>query len=101
MGIPFIRMESHAFFPSENNSKKYIDNIKKKFFRTKKPVSIKFGTKHLLVKGIQICINKGPYPFPGGDNSEIAKNIMSSFKNHLITKPIGRFLLIFAQSIHG
>ena len=28
---------------------------------------------HLWMKGIQVCLNEGPFPFPKGDNSEIAK----------------------------
>ena len=30
------------------------------FSRTSGPISIKLGTKHPLVKGIQICLNEGP-----------------------------------------
>ena len=33
----------------------------------------KLGTKHPLVKGIQVCSNEGPGPFPRGDNYEIVK----------------------------
>ena len=36
----------------------------------------KHGTKHswvIVVKGIQVCSNEGPCPFPRGDNFEIAK----------------------------
>ena len=41
--------------------------------RTSGPISTKLGTKHLWVKGIQVCLNEGPHPFPRGDNKEIAK----------------------------
>ena len=34
-------------------------------------ISTKLGTKHPWVKGIQVCSNKGPHPFPRGDNYEI------------------------------
>ena len=37
------------------------------------PVSTKLGTKHPWVKGIQVCSNEGPRPFPRGDNYEIVK----------------------------
>ena len=33
----------------------------------------KLGTKHPWVKGIQVCSNEGPRPFPRGDNYEIVK----------------------------
>ena len=38
-------------------------------FRTIGPISIKLCTKHPWVKGIQVCSNEGPSPFPRGDNS--------------------------------
>ena len=34
------------------------------FSRTTGPILIKFGTKHLWVKGIQACSNEEPWPFP-------------------------------------
>ena len=40
--------------------------------RTTGPISTKLGTKHPWVKGIQVCSNEGPRPFPRGDNYEIA-----------------------------
>ena len=43
------------------------------FSRTTEPISTKLGTKHTWVKGIQVCSNDGPYPFPRGDNYKIAK----------------------------
>ena len=33
----------------------------------------KIKTKHPWVKGIQVCSNEGPRPFPRGDNYEIVK----------------------------
>ena len=36
-------------------------------------ISPKLGTKHPWVKGIQVCSNEGPRPFPRGDNYEIVK----------------------------
>ena len=45
--------------PSE---RKYIDEIKKKFFsRTAEPIATKFGTKHPWVKGIKVCSNEEPF----------------------------------------
>ena len=43
------------------------------FSRTAGPISTKLGTKHSWVKGIQVCPNEGPRPFPRGDNYEIVK----------------------------
>ena len=34
-------------------------------------VTTKLGTKHPWAKGIQVCSNEGPRPFPRGDNNEI------------------------------
>ena len=45
----------------------------KKFLRTTWPISTKLGTKHPWVKGIQVCSNEGPHPFPRGDNYNTAK----------------------------
>jgi hypothetical protein len=49
--------------------------IEKKIFfsRTSKPISIKLGTNHPYVKGIQNCTNQGPRPFQRGDNHKNAK----------------------------
>ena len=52
---------------------KYIDEIKKSFSKTTGPISFKLGTMNPWVKGIQVCLNEWPHPFPRGDNSEIAK----------------------------
>ena len=43
------------------------------FSRTTEPISTKLGTKHPWVKGIQVCSNERPHPFPSGDNYELAK----------------------------
>ena len=43
------------------------------FSRTTEPISNKLGIKHPRVKGIQVCSNEGPCPFPRGDNYEKAK----------------------------
>lgn len=38
------------------------------------PISIKRGTTHPWVKGIQVCSNVTPFIFPRGDNSENTSN---------------------------
>jgi hypothetical protein len=43
------------------------------FSRTSRPISIKLGINHPLVKGIINCLNKGPGPFQRGDNLKTAK----------------------------
>ena len=35
------------------------------FSRTTRPISIKLGTKHSWMKGIQVCLYEGPRPFQG------------------------------------
>jgi hypothetical protein len=46
--------------------------LKKKFSRTSEPISIKLGTNHPYVKGIQNCTNKGPGTLQKGDNHKNA-----------------------------
>ena len=41
--------------------------------KTTGPISTKLCTKYPWVKGIQVCSNEGPCPFPRGDNYEIVK----------------------------
>ena len=48
--------------------------------RTTGPSSTKFGTKHPWVMGIQVCLYKGPHPFPRGNNYEITKIHWKNFK---------------------
>ena len=48
------------------------------FSRTTEPISIKLGTKHPWVKGIQVSSNEGPCPFLRVDHYEIAKKIVFS-----------------------
>jgi hypothetical protein len=54
--------------------------LKKIFFRTSRPISIKLGINHLWVNGILNSSNKGPGPFQRGNNY---KNGVGSFKNLL------------------
>jgi hypothetical protein len=51
----------------------YVYIEKKIFSRTSRPISIKLGTNHPLVKGILNCSNKGPGPLQRGDNHKNAK----------------------------
>ena len=48
-------------------------NLKIFFSRTIEPFSTKLDAKHPWTKGIQVCSNEGPHPFPRGDYCEIAK----------------------------
>jgi hypothetical protein len=43
------------------------------FYRTSRPISIKLGANHPRVKGIVICLNKGPGPLQRGDNHKNVK----------------------------
>ena len=36
-------------------------------------LSVKIGTKHSWMNGIQVCSNEGPHPFPREDKYEIGK----------------------------
>jgi hypothetical protein len=48
--------------------------LKKKIFsRISRSISIKLGTNHPSVKGIQNCSNQGPGPLQRGDNHKNAK----------------------------
>jgi hypothetical protein len=56
--------------------------LKKKIFfsRTSRPISIKLGTNHPLVKGILNCSNIGPGSLQSGDNHKNAKMGWGHFK---------------------
>ena len=52
------------------NNKNTLKTLKKIFFSlTTELISTKLGTKHPWVKGIQVCTNELPRPFPRGANS--------------------------------
>jgi hypothetical protein len=61
--------------PRRGNSKRVKIHWKslKIFSRTSGPKSIKLGTYHTWVKGIQVCSNKGPGPLQMGDNRKNVK----------------------------
>jgi hypothetical protein len=48
--------------------------------RTSKPISIKLGTNHPLVKGIKDCSKEGPGSIPRRDNHRNAKIGLDHFK---------------------
>ena len=68
------------------------------FSRTTGPISNKLNTMHPGVKGIQICSNEGQYPFPRGDDYEIAK---IHWRNGEKSSPelLGQFQTNLAQCI--
>lgn len=43
------------------------------FFRATMPISTKLSTMHPWVKGVQVCLNKGPHPFERGDKKTVKK----------------------------
>ena len=82
-GFKFVQMKGLALFQREiitKIAKKHWRNSKIFFSRTTEPISTKLGTKHPWVKGIQVCSNEGPRPFPRGDNYEIVKIHWWNFK---------------------
>ena len=70
-----FKLRASSFFQGEIITKywKSLTNLKIVFSRTTGLISTKFSTKHPWVKGIQVCSNEGPHPFPRGDNCEIVK----------------------------
>ena len=68
------------------------------FSRTTGPISAKLGTKHPLVKEIQVCSNEGPYPFPRGYDNKIGK---FSDKIHKIFLTTGPILIKFGMKHHS
>ena len=54
---------------------------------------------HLWGKGIQVCSNEGPNPFPRGGNDKIAKIHKWNFKKCSSAEPLGQFQPNLALSI--
>ena len=74
-GIQVLTNEgSHPFQRGDNNEivKIHWQNWRVFLSRSTGPIT-KLGTKNPWVKGIQVYLNKGPCPFPRGDNNEIVK----------------------------
>ena len=85
-GIQFCLNEKpRPFLRGDNQEivKIHWRNLKIFFSRTTGPISTKLGTKYLWDKGIKLCSNEGPWPFPWVDNYEIAKISWRKFKNLL------------------
>ena len=59
------------------------------------------ATKHSWVKGIQVCSNEGPRPFPRGDNYEIAKNTLTKLKNLLLQNHWANFIQTWHKASLG
>ena len=75
-GVQFSSNEGPHLFPRGDNYEKVKLHWRKKkifFSRTTGPISTKLGTMPPWVIRNQVCSNKGPRPFPMGDNNEIAK----------------------------
>jgi hypothetical protein len=64
----------------------YMTSYWKKISRTSIPISIKLGTNHPWINGIQNDTNKRPGPLQGGDNHKNAKmgsgHLKNLLKNH-------------------
>jgi hypothetical protein len=58
--------------------------LKQIFSRAGRPISIKLGTNHPWVKGIQNSSNKGPDHLQRGDNHKNAKNLVRLLKKFLL-----------------
>ena len=58
------------------------------FSRTTGPILTKLGTRHPWVKGIQVCTNERPRPFPIGDNNKIVRVYWQHLKIFWTTGPI-------------
>ena len=78
-------MKAHALFQLGENRKSTLTTFKNIFSRTKGQITTKFSTKCPLVKGIQVCSNKGLYLFLRGDINKIC-DIWNSFflQNHWV-----------------
>ena len=60
-------------------------------------ISTNLGTKHPLVKGIQVSSNEVSRPIPRGDNYEIAKIHWWNLKKTSSQEPLGQFQPNLAQ----
>ena len=75
-GIQVCSNEGSRHFPRGDNYeivKIHWRNLKIFLFRTTGPISTKLAIKHPWVKGIQLCSNEEPHPFPRGNYYEIVK----------------------------
>ena len=75
-GFKILQMKGHALSQSGDNWELIKINwqlLKIFFSRTAWPILTKLSTKYHWVKGIQVCSNEGPCPFPKGNNYKKAK----------------------------
>ena len=78
----FVQMKGPALFQGEIITqivKIHWWNLKIFFSRTTVLILTKLGTKHPWVKGIQVCSNEGPRPFPRGDTYTNSENTLMKF----------------------
>ena len=54
---------------------------------------------HPWVKGIQVCLNEGPNPFPRGDYYKNNENTLKKIKQISSPEPLSQFQPILVQSI--
>ena len=86
-GIQVCSNKGPRPFPRGDNyqiAKIHWRNLKIFFSWTTGLISTKLGTMHPWVKGIQVCSNEGPHPFPRGNNYQIAKMHWQNLKNVLL-----------------
>jgi hypothetical protein len=65
--------------------------------RISRPISLKLGTNHPLVKRIKNCSKEGPVSFPRGDNHK-CKNRVGPFKNLLLKNHRARRAHIYRKA---
>ena len=86
-GIQVYSNEGPRPFPRADNyeiAKIHWQNLKIFFSKTTWPFSTKLVTMRPWVKGIEVCLNEGPNPFPRGYNYEIAKIHWRILKNLIL-----------------
>ena len=96
--LRFVQMKGPALFQGGDNYEKgkiHWRNLKI-YFRTAGPISTKFGAKHPLVKGIQVCSNEEPFNSHKVDNGLFSRLVklegsllscIGFLANHCLCKP--------------
>ena len=80
------------------NSENTLTKFKIFFSRTTEPISTKHGTKHPLVKGIQVCSNEGLHPFSRGEKLRNSEKTLTKLKNPLLQKHLANFNQIWQKA---